>query len=68
MVVVGLEEKIDELKIVFYAFRVAASVFAFGFLSSGLLGSEKSKETVLGVYEETSYTLSIRGDTIVYAE
>ena len=62
------EEKIDELKIVFYAFLVAASVFAFGFLSSGLLSSEKSKETVLGVFEETSYTLSIRGGAIGDAE
>ena len=62
------EEKIDELKIVFYAFLVAALVFAFGFLSSGLLSSEKSKETVLGVFEETSYTLSIRGGAIVDAE
>ena len=62
------EEKIDELKIVFYAFPVAASVFAFGFLSSGLLSSEKSKETVLGIFEETSYALSMRGDTIVDAE
>lgn len=64
----GLEEKIDELKIVLYAFLVVASVFAFGFLSSGLLSSEKNKETVLGVFEETSYTLSIRGDTIVDTE
>lgn len=69
----GLEDKIDEMKIVFYAFLVVASVFAFGFLSSGLLSSgllssENSKETALGVFEETSYTLSIRGDTIFDAE
>ena len=43
---------------------VVASVFAFAVLSTGLLSSEKSKETVLGGLEETSSTLSVRGDII----
>ena len=51
-----------ETAIVLIAFVVVASVFAFAVLSTGLLSSEKSKETVLGGLEETSSTLSIRGD------
>ena len=39
-------------------------MFAFAVLSTGLLSSEKSKETVLGGLAETSSTLSIRGDVI----
>ena len=53
-----------ETAIVLIAFVVVASVFAFAVLSTGLLSSEKSKETVLGGLEETSSTLSIRGDVI----
>ena len=53
-----------ETAIVLIAFVVVASVFAFAVLSTGLLSSEKSKETVLGGLEETSLTLSIRGDVI----
>ena len=53
-----------ETAIVLIAFVVVASVFAFAVLSTGLLSSEKSKETVLGGLEETSSTLSIRGDII----
>ena len=53
-----------ETAIVLIAFVVVASVFAFAVLSTGLLISEKSKETVLGGLEETSSTLSIRGDVI----
>ncbi|HIM78888.1 MAG TPA: flagellin, partial [Dehalococcoidia bacterium] len=37
-----------ETAIVLIAFVVVASVFAFAVLSTGLLSSEKSKETVLG--------------------
>jgi archaellin len=43
---------------------VVASVFAFAVLSTGLLSSEKSKETVLGGLAETSSTISIRGSVI----
>jgi len=43
---------------------VVASVFAFAVLSTGLLSSEKSKETVLGGLAETSSTIAIRGDVI----
>ena len=53
-----------ETAIVLIAFVVVASVFAFAVLSTGLLSSEKSKETVLGGLEETSSTLSVRGDII----
>ena len=53
-----------ETAIVLIAFVVVASVFAFAVLSTGLLSSEKSKETVLGGLEETSSTLSVRGDVI----
>ena len=53
-----------ETAIVLIAFVVVASVFAFAVLSTGLLSSEKSKETVLGGLEETSSTLSIRGDIV----
>ena len=42
----------------------AIVLIAFAVLRTGLLSSEKSKETVLGGLEETSSTLSIRGDTI----
>ena len=53
-----------ETAIVLIAFVVVASVFAFAVLSTGLLSSEKSKETVLGRLEETSSTLSVHGDVI----
>ena len=53
-----------ETAIVLIAFVVVASVFAFAVLSTGLLSSEKSKETVLGGLEETSSTLSVRGDVV----
>ena len=53
-----------ETAIVPIAFVVVASVFAFAVLSTGLLSSEKSKETVLGGLEETSSTIAIRGSVI----
>ena len=53
-----------ETAIVLIAFVVVASVFAFTVLSTGLLSSEKSKETVLGGLEETSSTISVRGAVI----
>jgi len=56
-----------ETAIVLIAFVVVASVFAFAVLSTGLLSSEKSKETVLGGLAETSSTISIRGDIIATA-
>ena len=56
-----------ETAIVLIAFVVVASVFAFAVLSTGLLSSEKSKETVLGGLSETSSTISIRGDIIADA-
>ena len=57
-----------ETAIVLIAFVVVASVFAFAVLSTGLLSSEKSKETVLGGLAETSATISIRGDIIATAD
>ena len=56
-----------ETAIVLIAFVVVASVFAFAVLSTGLLSSEKAKETVLGGLEETSSTLTIRGGVIADA-
>ena len=56
-----------ETAIVLIAFVVVASVFAFAVLSTGLLSSEKAKETVLGGLAETSSTISIRGDIIADA-
>ncbi|PKB79359.1 MAG: hypothetical protein BZY88_13705 [SAR202 cluster bacterium Io17-Chloro-G9] len=53
-----------ETAIVLIAFVVVAAVFAFAVLSTGLLSSEKSKETVLGGLEETSSTMTVRGDVI----
>lgn len=53
-----------ETAIVLIAFLVVAAVFAFAVLSTGLLSSEKSKETVLGGLEETSATLAVRGNVI----
>ena len=55
-----------ETAIVLIAFVVVASVFAFAVLSTGLLSSEKSKETVLGAHEETGATLAVRGSVIAY--
>ena len=56
-----------ETAIVLIAFVVVASVFAFAVLNTGLLSSEKSKEAALGGLEETSATLSIRGNVIAAA-
>ena len=56
-----------ESAIVLIDFVVAASVFAFAVLSTGLLSSEKSKETVLGGLEETSGTLNLRGEVVADA-
>ena len=56
-----------ETAIVLIAFVVVAAVFAFAILSTGLLSSEKSKETVLGGLEETSSTISLRGGVIADA-
>ena len=56
-----------ETAIVLIAFVVVASVFAFAVLNSGLLGSERSKETVLGGLAETSSTVGLRGDVIADA-
>ena len=53
-----------ETAIVLIAFVVVAAVFAFAVLSTGLLSSEKSKETVLGGLEETAATIVLRGAVI----
>ncbi len=53
-----------ETAIVLIAFVVVASVFAFTILSTGLLSSEKSKQTILGSLEEVSSTLVLRGSVI----
>ena len=44
--------------------ETANVLIAFAVPSTGLLSSEKSKETVLGGLEETSSTLSVREDII----
>ena len=50
---------------------VVASVFAFAILSTGLLSSEKSKETVPGGFEgtsaKTSVTMSLWGEVVAEA-
>ena len=56
-----------ETAIVLIAFVVVASVFAFAVLNTGLLSSQKSEQAALGGLEETSATLSIRGDVIASA-
>ena len=53
-----------ETAIVLIAFVVVASVFAFAVLNTGFLNSEKSKEAALGGLQETSSTLSLRGEVI----
>ena len=53
-----------ETAIVLIAFVVVASVFAFAVLNTGFLSSEKSKEAALGGLQETSSTLSLRGEVI----
>ena len=55
-----------ETAIVLIAFVVVASVFAFAVLSTGLLSTEKSKETVIGGLEETSASISLRGSVIAH--
>ena len=56
-----------ETAIVLIAFVVVAAVFAFAVLNTGLLSSEKSKEAALGGLEETSSTLSLRGEVVADA-
>ena len=56
-----------ETAIVLISFVVVASVFAFAVLNTGLLSSAKSTEASLGGLEETSATLSLRGDVIADA-
>ena len=53
-----------ETAIVLIAFVIVASVFAFAVLNAGLSSSEKSKEAALGGLQETSSTLSLRGEVI----
>ena len=43
---------------------VVASVFAFAVLSTGLLSSEKSKETTLAGISETASSIALRGSVI----
>jgi flagellin-like protein len=57
-----------ETAIVLIAFVVVASVFAFAVLSSGLLSTEKSKETVLGGLREAQATLVLKGSVIGVAD
>ena len=53
-----------ETAIVLIAFVVVASVFAFAVLSTGLLSSEKSKETVLGGLAEATSTMFVKGAVV----
>jgi len=56
-----------ETAIVLIAFVVVASVFAFAVISTGLISSEKAKETALGAVEEASATLVVRGRVVATA-
>ena len=47
---------------------VVASVFAFAVLSTGLVSTEKSKETVLAAHEEAAATMVLRGSVIGYED
>ena len=53
-----------ETAIVLIAFVVVASVFAFAVLTTGLVTSEKSKETIIGGLAETSATIVLRGSVL----
>ena len=53
-----------ETAIVLIAFVVVASVFAFAVLNTGLVSTEKSKESVLGGLKESQSTLVLRGSVI----
>ena len=46
---------------------MVASVFAFAVLTTGLLSSEKSKESVLGALEEAGSTLRLSGSVVAVA-
>ena len=47
--------------------ETAIVLFSFAVLDTGLLSSKKSKEATLGGLEETSATLSLRGQVIAVA-
>ncbi|MBQ10314.1 MAG: hypothetical protein CMJ45_02050 [Planctomyces sp.] len=53
-----------ETSIVLIAFVVVASVFAFSILNTGLMSSEKERETVEAGMEETSANLTLRGGVV----
>jgi len=53
-----------ETAIVLIAFVVVASVFAFAVISTGLVSSEKAKDTALGAVKEASATLVLRGNVV----
>ena len=53
-----------ETSIVLIAFVIVASVFGFTALKTGMLSSEKSRETVQEGLEETSASLALRGGVI----
>ena len=55
-----------ETAIILIAFVVVASVFSFAILSTGVLSSEKAKETVLGGLAETSASITLRGEVIAH--
>ena len=55
-----------ETAIVLIAFVVVAAVFAFTVLSTGVLATGKSKETILGGLEATSATMAFRGSVIAH--
>lgn len=53
-----------ETAIVLIAFVVVASVFAFTVLNTGVVATDKSRETVLGELGETNANLILRGSVI----
>ena len=53
-----------ETAIIVISFVVLASVFAYAMLGSGLIATEKSKETVLGGIAEGSTSLVLRGSVL----
>lgn len=53
-----------ETAIILIAFVVVASVFAFAVLTTGLLSSDKAKETTISALKQTESTLAVRGAVV----
>jgi len=55
-----------EAAIILITFVVAASVFAFTVLSTGIFTSERAKETIFAGVEETKGAIETRGAVVAY--